>query len=136
VPLTFWGAHEVWPALGEIYSAIYPAEAITTLHVLRLAHVLVLGWLFAALLAPVASRLSGGVLAPVLMVGQQSLITFIAGIFFSALAGVALDLAGRGGFTTAVANLGGFILLIGVAFLARTVKTQLRPTPAYRSLPT
>jgi hypothetical protein len=133
--VTFWGAHQVWPALVDVFEAIYPAEAITTLHTLRLVHVLALGWLFAALLAPVASRLGGGALSPILMVGQQSLITFVVGIFLSALAGVALDLVGRGAIATAAANLTGFALLIGAAWLARAAKTRLKTNPGVRSQP-
>jgi hypothetical protein len=134
VPLTFWGAHAVWPALGDLYRLVYPGEAITTLHPLRLVHVLALGWLFAALLAPVAMRLPGSAIQPILVVGQQSLITFMAGIFLSALAGVALDLAGRGMAATALVNLTGFLILIGVAFLARAVKQHRHSVVYHRSL--
>jgi hypothetical protein len=124
IPLTFWAAHQLWPALEHAYRLLYPAEAITTLHPLRLFHVLVLGWLFAALLAPLGSWLPESRLAPILVVGQQSLITFITGIFLSALAGVALDVAGRGALATAAANLIGFAALIATAYAARAIKSR------------
>jgi hypothetical protein len=126
MPLTFWGAHQAFPPLQELYFAIYPNEAITTLHPLRLAHVLILAWLFAALLAPCRSRLRDTALKPIIVVGQQSLITFMTGVFLSALAGVALDLAGRSAVTVTAANLAGFGLLIAAAYLARSVKAGLK----------
>jgi hypothetical protein len=128
IPLTFWGAHQVWPTLEIVYRLIYPAEAITTLHPLRLIHVLALGWLFAALLFPVRHALAQGGLKPVFVVGQQSLITFVTGIFLSALAGVALDLAGRGFLATAIANLLGMALLIATAHAARAFKARAKTT--------
>jgi len=126
IPLTFWGAHAAFPALGELYRAIYPAEAISTLHPLRLIHVLVLAWLFAALLASRRSSLYDGPLKPVLAVGQQSLTTFLTGIVLAALAGVALDLTGRDVATTALVNLTGCALLVATAYAARTIKASLK----------
>jgi hypothetical protein len=129
VPLTFWGAHEQWPLMRDLYFLVYPNEAITTLHVLRLVHVLVLAWLFAALLEPVKSTLYDSALKPVLVVGQQSLITFVSGVFLSALAGVTLDLAGRSAANVAAVNLAGCAALIAIAYLARFVKQSLKQTP-------
>ncbi len=137
IPLTFWAAHQVWPALGDLYRAIYPHDAISTLHPLRLAHALILGWLFAALLAERRSSLAeSNVLKPVLVVGQQSLSAFIAGIFLSALAGVALDLAGRDALTTAAVNLGGMASIVLVAYAARAAKSaSRRPHPGTEEIP-
>jgi hypothetical protein len=126
IPITFWPAHAAWPVLGDIYRAVYPAEAISTLHPLRLLHVLVLAWLFAALLFSRRTSLYAGPMRPVLVVGQQSLITFIAGIFLSALAGAALDVAGRGMLATAAANIAGCVILVGIAYAARSVKAAAR----------
>jgi hypothetical protein len=136
IPLTFWPFHQLWPALREIFVAIYPGEAITTLHPLRLVHVLVLGWLFAALLAPRKAELAAGALRPVIIIGQQSLTTFLTGIILSALAGVALDLASRGALPVAAANIAGFAALVLAAHLARHVKNRLksRPTPTKEPL--
>jgi hypothetical protein len=122
VPLTFWGAHEMWPALGSLYRQIYPSEAITTLHPLRLIHALALAWVFAALLASRKHVLQAGVLKPLVIVGQQSLTTFLTGIFLSALAGVALDLAGRDAFTVTFVNLAGMCALVGASYAARAIK--------------
>ncbi|MCZ8313769.1 OpgC domain-containing protein [Phreatobacter sp.] len=136
IPLTFWGAHAAFPVLGELYRAIYPAEAISTLHPLRLAHVLLLAWLFAALLASRRSSLYDGPLKPVLVVGQQSLTTFLTGIVLAALAGVALDLIGRGIAATALINLTGCALLVATAYAARTVKASLKTrTPTGKDRP-
>jgi hypothetical protein len=128
IPLTFWGAHAAVPALGDLYRAIYPAEAISTLHPLRLIHVLVLAWLFAALLASRRSTLYDGPLKPILVVGQQSLTTFLTGIILAALGGVALDLMGRGFIPTALVNLTGCALLVATAYAARAIKASLKTT--------
>lgn len=126
IPLTFWGAHEFWPALRDLYVRLQPTDAISTLHPLRLLHVLALGWLFAVLLAPFRTSLFDGAARPVLLVGQQSLSTFLAGIILAALAGAALDAAGRDPVSTAVVNLMGGLLLIAVAVTARAVKAALK----------
>jgi hypothetical protein len=125
IPLTFWAFHDQWPALRALYLTVYPDEAITTLHPLRLLHVLILAWLFAALLAPRKGVLADGVLKPIVKVGQQSLITFLTGIFLSALAGVALDVIGRGAVTVTLINLAGFVALITAAHVAVTAKSRL-----------
>ncbi len=125
IPLTFWAVHDVWPLMRTLYFAIYPNEAITTLHVLRLIHVLVLAWLFAALLAPWKERLAEGWPSPFVLIGQQTLVTFLTGIFLSALAGIVLDLTGRTIFTVTLINLTGFILLLAAAIAARRVKAAI-----------
>lgn len=136
IPLTFWGAHAVWPALGDVYVAIYPDHAITMLHPLRLVHVLALGWLFAMLLHQHGATLARPVFAPLVMVGQQALSTFIAGIFLSALGGVILDQLGRVPWRVATVNLAGMLALLLVALVARRLKARIvkparqAPTPA------
>ncbi|MGL4437684.1 MAG: OpgC family protein [Bosea sp. (in: a-proteobacteria)] len=122
VPLTFWPFHDAFPMLGDAYTAIYPADAITRLHPLRLIHVLALAWLFAKLLEGQGEMLSRPVVAPLIAVGQQALPTFIAGVFLSALGGVALDHIGRGDMSVAVVNLTGMALLVLVAYVARSSK--------------
>ncbi len=124
IPLTFWGAHEAWPWLSRLYLAIYPSEAITTLHPLRLAHALLLGWTFAGLLGGVKERIGNGLAAPIVLVGQQSLITFLTGVFLSALGGVALDLIGRTQTCMAIVNIAGMMALVATAGIARSVKAR------------
>lgn len=126
VPLTFWAFHDAVPALHDLYVAIYPADAITRLHPLRLLHVLALAWLFAMLLEPHGAALAHKFFAPLVAVGQQALPTFIAGVFLSALAGVVLDLAGRGALAVTLVNLAGMACLVLVAYAARAIK---RPVP-------
>jgi hypothetical protein len=128
--LTFHGVHALIPELRGIYEAIYPADAITTLHPLRLIHVLALGWLFAMLLAPRGDVIARPAFAPLVLVGQQALPTFIAGIFLSALAGVLLDEVGRAPGLVALVNLGGMALLVGVALVARSLKSAVRKPSA------
>ncbi len=135
IPLTFWAFHDLFPPLRAAYVAIYPGEAITTLHPLRLVHVLALGWLFAALLADRRATLGQGPLRPVVIIGQQSLVTFLTGVFLSALGGVALDLAGRGPAMVFAVNLAGFALMLAAALISRTVKARLNsPAPRKEAL--
>jgi hypothetical protein len=122
--VTFWGFHALFPVLDEIYQASYPADAITHLHPLRLIHALALGWLFAVLLAPSRTALDQTWLTPLHRVGQQALSTFVAGVFLSALAGVALDTLGRNAAPTALVNVAGVSLLVAVAYMARALKAQ------------
>lgn len=127
VPLTFWPIHDAFPWLRDLYTAIYPANAITILHPLRLIHVLTLGWLFAVLLKDHGEALSGRLFRPLVAVGQQALSTFIAGVFLSALAGVALDLMGYGTLALALVNLSGMLALVLVAYAARAIKGRASP---------
>ena len=130
VPLTFWPFHQAFPALGAINHAIYPADAITRLHPLRLVHTLALAWLFATVLdshrAALARWADTPVGKPLLMIGQQALPTFIAGIVLSALAGIVLDVAGQGAAVAAAVNLAGIALLVLVAHAARALKHAAR----------
>jgi hypothetical protein len=126
VPLTFWVAHDTWPVLGDINRWIYPVDAISTLHPFRLIHVLVLAWLFAALFSSRRASLYDGPAKPILVVGQQSLITFITGVFLSALGGVALGLTDGGPLATAAINIAGILTLIGVGYAARAAKAALK----------
>jgi hypothetical protein len=123
--LSFWAFHAWLPWTLAVFTAIYPADAITTVHPLRLVHVLVLGWLFAVLLGPFKDGLEAGPLKPIVRVGQQALITFLTGLFLSALAGVTLDLSGRSFGAVAGVNLAGFVLLIAAAAISRSVKSRL-----------
>jgi hypothetical protein len=123
--VVFWPFHTLLPWTHDIYVAVYPEGAITMLHPLRLLHIVVLGWLFAALLAPVRDGLQDGPLQPVVRIGQQALVTFLTGIFLSALGGVVIAQAGGATAAVIAVNLAGFAALVAAAAIARNVKGRI-----------
>lgn len=64
------------------------------------------------------------VLAMIMKVGQQSLAVFITSMFLARLLGVTFDVVGRTHLTMTLVNLGGFAILIGVAYGAGWFKSQ------------
>lgn len=113
----------VWhgPVLGT-YAPEWMAAAIATvdkagLHPARLASVLLLGWLVAHLIPRDAAWLSHPLPAVFVMMGQQGLAVFCAGIFLSFLGRLALEMA-YGPAAQALVNLAGLLALIGVAVVS------------------
>ncbi|NKE46505.1 OpgC domain-containing protein [Roseomonas frigidaquae] len=113
----------VWhgPVLGT-YAPEWMAAAIATvdkagLHPARLASVLLLGWLVAHLIPRDAAWLSHPLPAVFVMMGQQGLAVFCAGIFLSFLGRLALEMA-YGPAAQALVNLVGLLALIGVAVVS------------------
>jgi hypothetical protein len=89
----------------------------TDLHPARLLSVLVLTWLIAHLV-PVDARFLGGRIAhPFLLMGQQSLPVFCAGIFLSFLGRVAIEVSAAWPMQLAV-NLAGLAALVAVGAIS------------------
>jgi hypothetical protein len=110
----------VWhgPGFG-LYAPEWLASAIATVdkagqHPARLASVLLLGWLVAHLIPRQATWLSHPVPAMFVLMGQQGLAVFCAGIFLSFLGRLGLEMiAGLTG--QALVNLVGLAALVAVA---------------------
>lgn len=86
---------------------------------LRVLHFLALAYLAWAAAGEGGRRLHAlgeGAVAAIVKVGQQSLAVFVASMALARAAGVALDAAGRSGPTVAAVNLGGWAILVGVAY--------------------
>jgi hypothetical protein len=136
VPVAFWGIRNAVPVLDAFHDLILPGREKTDAHPLRLLHFLVLAYLVLSLVEPHRERLSRGLGAVLVMVGQQSLATFLASVAMARIAWILLDVVGRTPATVALANLGGFAGIILVAKVVGYVKSapwassgEKRPAP-------
>jgi hypothetical protein len=103
----------------------------TGLHPARVASVLVMVWLVAWLLPAGAAWLGGRVAGAFILMGQQSLPVFCAGIFLSFLGRVALEFS-AGAWMQAAVNLAGLAALVlvgGVAAWYDEGGKKRRPAP-------
>lgn len=71
-----------------------------------------------------AARVWGRLLKVILKVGQQSLAVFITSMFLAQVMGFVMDLTGRSTATTLLVNLGGALVLVGVAYFAGWFKSN------------
>lgn len=132
-PVNSW-----WPlwrpqALQAVSDALLPWVDKQYFAPLRLLHFLALAYLALRLVDRFPGLLAHPLAAPVVKVGQQALPVFLTSIVLAQAAGILLDLAGRGALAAAAANLGGFAVLVGVAYLMAYVKGEpwrRAPTPA------
>ncbi|WP_284177801.1 OpgC domain-containing protein [Rhabdaerophilum sp. SD176] len=120
VPLNFWAFTENVAVLGAIHDALVPQDGKTNLVLPLYLHFLASAYVVLVLVEPYRNRLHRA--APIVLVGQQALATFMAGIVLAWLGGMVLDATGRGVMATALANLAGFAGLLAVAALARRYK--------------
>lgn len=79
---------------------------------------------------------------PIVKCGQQALSVFVFGMILSRVAGFAIDHMGDGAFSLLLVNLGGFAILIGVAYLVAFYKSQpwkkrppANPGPTFEATP-
>ena len=89
----------------------------TGLHPARLGSVLVMAWLVGHLMPPAPRWLGAPLAAPFVLMGQQGLAVFCAGIFLSFLGRLALELEWGGAMQVAV-NVAGLLTLIVVAVVS------------------
>ncbi len=113
----------IWhgPEFG-LYPPEWMAAAIAQvdkagLHPARLASVLLLGWLVAHLVPRQAAWLSHPLPAAFVLMGQQGLSVFCAGIFLSFMGRLALELA-SGPLAQVLVNMAGLAMLIAVAVVS------------------
>ncbi|WP_431283429.1 OpgC family protein [Humitalea sp. 24SJ18S-53] len=88
----------------------------TSLHPMRLASILALTYLFAHAVPPDAAWLRAGWAKPMVVMGQQALPVFCAGIAFSFMGRLALEQSDRLAMQVAV-NLAGAVALVAVGIL-------------------
>jgi len=120
VPVNFWAFTDSVPILGAIHDMLVPADGKTNLVLPLYLHFLASAYVALVLVEPIRERLH--MIWPIILVGQQALATFMAGIVFAWLGGMVLDAVGRGQVAIALANLAGFAGLVLVAALARRYK--------------
>lgn len=119
---------KVWPLTAELREKT-DFGLFRYMHFLALAY---LGWVIAGEKGERLVATGTGWLAQIWQVtltlitkvGQQSLAVFVFSMAAARLIGVALDQSGRTMGTVLVANLIGFAMIIGVAYLAAWFKSQ------------
>ena len=117
VPFDWWPLMQHFQVLQDGRDALEPLINKTNFGVLRFIHFLSLAYLWhTSPLVRVARYLVGPVVKVVCKVGQQSLGIFIAGLVLSFLAATFLNVAGVTYLTVLVANLGGFAIMIAIAY--------------------
>ncbi|WP_270936298.1 OpgC family protein [Falsiroseomonas oryzae] len=98
----------------------------TGLHPARLLSVLVMTWLIAHLLPADARFLTGRWAAPFVLMGQQSLPVFCAGIFLSFLGRLAIETS-AGPWMQAAVNIAGLLALVLVGVVSAWYSGEGRP---------
>jgi hypothetical protein len=135
VPLSFWGILEHWPAAQALRDLIIPGAEKSNLHILRVLHFLALAYLVLSLIEPFRQRLDTGAGHLLILIGRQSLATFLASVVLARLAGTAADMAGRSEFVVALLNLTGFALILCVAIVVGWFKSSPWSGPAPKPEP-
>ncbi|RVT99199.1 OpgC domain-containing protein [Rhodovarius crocodyli] len=116
--LAVWHAPDWLAQLPGPWATFLDGVDKTALHPLRLLSLLALAYLAAHLLPRGARLLEGRLARLFILLGQQSLPVFCAGIFLSFLGRLALEADDRGPMQLAV-NVAGLAALAGVAWLSR-----------------
>jgi hypothetical protein len=116
VPLSFWGLHQAFPALGALHEAIMPGDGKTNLHPLRVVHFLATAYIALSLIERFRPDLMAWGGLHIVKVGQQSLASFLLSLIFARLAGIALDVTARQPLATAAINIGALAAIIGCAW--------------------
>lgn len=135
LPLSFWGILEHWPFAQAVRDLLIPASEKTDLHILRVLHFLALAYLVLSLIEPWRDRLDRGAGHLLILIGRQSLATFLASVVLSRLLGTIADMAGRGELLVALLNLAGFALILATALVVGWFKSAPWAGPARKPAP-
>lgn len=123
VPFDWWPLMSRFQILQDGREALAPVINKTNFGVLRFIHFLSLAYLSYIAVGEGGRRLSGPIVTVVCKVGQQSLAVFISGLVLSFLASTFLNVVGQNIVTVPLANLGGFAILIGIAYAVAWFKS-------------
>ncbi len=107
-----------WPLLEKTDQGFY-----------RYTHFLAIAYLAFLAAGEGGRRLAGGgawgrFVAIVRKVGQQSLAVFLASMVLAQVAGALLDVTGRNFVSVPLVNVAGFVILVGVAYIAAFFKSE------------
>jgi hypothetical protein len=97
---------------------------VTDLQIWRYVHILASAYVILTLIDPVKDRLSNRWFKPFILVGQQSLATFLASTALAVLASAALEFLGRDWWEQALVNIAGFASILAVAIVVKAFKAQ------------
>lgn len=132
VPLSFWGILEHWPLAQAARDLVIPASEKTDLHILRVLHFLALAYLVLSLIEPWRNRLDRGAGHLLVLIGRQSLASFLATAVLARLLGALADMAGRSEPVVALLNLAGFALILATALVVGWFKSAPWAGPGLR----
>jgi hypothetical protein len=130
VPVAFWGIYEQVPAVQAVRSVLLPINEKADLHILRVLHFLVLAYVVLSVVDPYRMRLDATAPGRMLvMIGRQSLGTFMASLIVARIAGVTLDLVGRSAGPVALVNIAGLACVVLAAVIVGWFKSAPWSTP-------
>jgi hypothetical protein len=122
-----WSCFAAWGAVtwfGEVHRELAPVIDKTHLAPLRVLHFLALAYLAFTLAGEGGRRLQGSLAPAVQLIGRQTLAVFLAGLVLAQALGIALDVGGRNAASVTLANIGGCLVLLGVAALCEWFKSS------------
>ncbi|MEM0907291.1 MAG: OpgC domain-containing protein [Pseudomonadota bacterium] len=134
---TRWG-YRYSDFVYDVRDLAWPLFEKTDHGIIRYTHFLALAYLSYIAVGEGGRRLAGGGLwgsfvTVVRKVGQQSLAVFLASMVLAQAMGALLDVTGRTAWTVVMANVGGFLILIAIAYTAAFFKSQPWRKPPQRS---
>ena len=137
IPVNFWAFREIyasqpdlklWFVQGDLYAGT------TNEHILRYLHFLALAYVMLTLVEPRRHLLENRWIQPIILVGQQSLATFLGSLALALSSGIVLDQIGRSWLVVSLVNIVGFASILAIAHIARFFKkspwkvpSQVRP---------
>jgi hypothetical protein len=137
VPVNFWAFTNNVPALQIIHDALIPdgVVATTRLNLLRYGHFLCLAYVGLSLVDRWPKAIVSPALAPVVLIGRQSLPTFVSSVAIAWIAGILLDVVGRDPLPVAAVNVLGFAAIFAIARSAAWIKSVPWSTEADQAAP-
>jgi hypothetical protein len=124
IPLSHYPTYSQVEWLSTLRNQLEPLVTKTNLGVLRWLHFLCLAYLMVFLLKGREHVLKGKIATPFVKTGQQALPVFVTGMTLSFIAGMALDVWGRGIASVGVVNAAGLGMLILTAYVVAWFKAQ------------
>jgi len=136
VPLGRWQIYTQYEWIKEFRDWLRPGMfgfSKTDFALLRYLHFLALAYLAVCFLKGREHWLGNRWLAPIVKTGQQALPVFLSSMLLSRVAGMVLDELDRNDNTWALVNIGGWLILMGLAYVYGWFKSnpwRRRPTIA------
>jgi hypothetical protein len=124
IPVSHYPTYSRVEWLSTLRKHMEPLVSKTNLGVLRWLHFLCLAYLAVFFLKGRERVLDGKLAEPFVKTGQQALPVFVTGMTLSLLAGMALDVWGRGFVSIAAVNAAGIGILMLLAYVVAWFKSQ------------
>jgi hypothetical protein len=115
VPVSFSGFTDTWPALARLQQMLLPGSEKSNLHILRVVHFLALAYVVLSVIEPWRTQLDQGLGHLLILIGRQSLGTFLASLVLARIGGVVADFYGRSELAIMFINFTAFALLLALA---------------------